>query len=138
MTPLLDDARRRAHKTRNQLHSVLLVGGLGLVTAFSAWLLWSWTGVLVTLVWIAALYVFAPRLPPQMIMRMYRAQRIDPNNGGQIAYIVDVLARRAKLPATPALYVEGKGLTCDAPTGLAYQGLYRGPDAAWDYYAYFK
>jgi heat shock protein HtpX len=105
MTPLLDDARRRAHKTRNQLHSVLLVGGLGVVTAFSAWLLWSWTGVLVTLVWIAALYVFAPRLPPQMIMRMYRAQRIDPQHGGQIAYIVDELARRARLPATPALYV---------------------------------
>jgi len=105
MTPLLDDARRRAHKTRNQLHSVLLVGGLGLLTAFSAWLLWSWTGVLVTLVWIAALYVFAPRLPPQMIMRMYRAQRIDPQHGGQIAYIVDELARRARLPATPALYV---------------------------------
>ena len=105
MTPLLDDARRRAHKTRNQLHSVLLVGGLGLLTSFSAWLLWSWTGVLVTLVWIAALYVFAPRLPPQMIMRMYRAQRIDPQHGGQIAYIVDELARRARLPATPALYV---------------------------------
>ena len=105
MTPLLDDARRREHKTRNQLHSALLVGGLGLVTAFSAWLLWSWTGVLVTLVWIAALYVFAPRLPPEMIMRMYRAQRIDPQHGGQIAYIVDELARRAELPATPALYV---------------------------------
>jgi heat shock protein HtpX len=105
MTPLLDDARRREHKTRNQVHSALLVGGLGLVTAFSAWLLWSWTGVLVTLVWIAALYVFAPRLPPQVIMRMYRAQRIDPQHGGQIAYIVDELARRAQLPTTPALYI---------------------------------
>ena len=105
MMPLLDDARRREHKARNQLHSTLLVGGLGLVTAFSAWLLWSWTGVLVTLAWIGILYVFAPRLPPEMVMRMYRAQRIDPQNGGQIAYIVDVLSRRAQLPATPALYV---------------------------------
>ncbi len=105
MTPLLDDARRRAHKTRNQLHSALLVGGLGLVTAVSAWLLWSWTGVLVALLWIAALYVLAPRLPPQVVMGMYRAQPIDPQHGGQIAYIVDELARRARLPATPALYV---------------------------------
>jgi heat shock protein HtpX len=105
MTPLLDDARRREHKARNELQSALLVGGLGLVTAFSAWLIWSWTGVLVTLLWIAALYVFAPRLPPEMIMRMYRAQRIDPQHGGQIAYIVDELARRAKLPAAPALYI---------------------------------
>ena len=74
MTPLLDEQGRRAHKARNELHSALLVGGLGLVTAFSAWLLWSWTGVLVALVWIGALYAFAPRLPPEMIMRMYRAR----------------------------------------------------------------
>lgn len=105
MTPLLDDARRREHKARNQLHSALLVGGLGLLTAFSAWLIWSWTGVLITLVWIAALYAFAPRLPPEMIMTLYRARRLDPQQGGQIPYIADELARRAKLPATPALYV---------------------------------
>src|SRR5262245_52691981 len=40
MTPLLDENRRQQHKARNQLQSALLVGGLGLVTAFSAWLLW--------------------------------------------------------------------------------------------------
>ena len=34
MTPLLDEESRRAHKARNALHSALLVGGLGLVTAF--------------------------------------------------------------------------------------------------------
>jgi len=39
--PLLDHNRRREHKARNQLQSALLVGGLGLVTAFSAWLLWD-------------------------------------------------------------------------------------------------
>ena len=27
---------------------------------------------------IGALYVFAPRLPPEMIMRMYRARPLDP------------------------------------------------------------
>jgi heat shock protein HtpX len=103
--PLLDDDSRRAHKARNQLHSALLVGGLGLVTVCSAWLLWSWTGVLVALAWIGALYAFAPRLPPEMIMSMYRAKPIDPRNGGQIVYIVEELARRAGLPATPAVYV---------------------------------
>ena len=105
MTPLLDDESRRAHKARNELHSALLVGGLGLVTAFSAWLLWSWTGVLVALVWIGALYAFAPRLPPEMIMSLYRAQAIDPKQGEQILYIVGELAHRAKLPAVPAVYV---------------------------------
>ena len=105
MTPLLDENRRREHKARNQLHSVLLVAGLGLVTAFSAWLLWSWTGVLITLVWLGVLYTFAPRLPPEIVMRMYRARLLDPNHGEQITFIVGELARRAGLPAAPAVYV---------------------------------
>jgi heat shock protein HtpX len=105
MTPLFDETRRREHKRRNELHSALLVGGLGFVVAFSVWLLWGWTGVLGTLIWLAVLWLFAPRLPPQLVMRMYRARPLDPRNGEQIAYIVDELARRAQLPAAPAVYV---------------------------------
>jgi len=105
LTPLLNDDQRRAHQSRNELHSALLVGGLGLVTAFSAWLLWSWTGVLVALASIAVLHVFAPRLPPEIIMRMYRARPINPSQGGQILHVVGELAHRAKLPAVPAVYV---------------------------------
>jgi heat shock protein HtpX len=105
LTPLLDDDRRRVHKARNELHSAVLVGGLGLVTAFSAWLLWSWTGVLVALASIALLHLFAPRLPPEIIMRMYRARPLNPRQGGQILDIVAELARRAQLPVAPAVYV---------------------------------
>src|SRR6478672_4008241 len=105
MTPLLDEESRRAHKARNVLHSALLVGGLGLVTAFCAWLLWSWTGVLVALVWIGALYLFAPRVPPEMIMAMYRARPLDARQGEQIPYVVEELSRRAQLPAVPKVYV---------------------------------
>jgi len=105
VTLLLDDSRRREHKLRNDVHSAVLIGGLGLVTTFSVWLIWSWTGVLVTLVWLAGLYVFAPRLPPEIMMRMYRARPLDQGHGGQIAYVVEELSRRAGLPAAPAVYV---------------------------------
>src|SRR5262249_48588918 len=105
MTPLLDDDQRRAHKARNELHSALLVTGLGFVTAFSAWLLWSWTGALVAFAWIGVLYLWAPRLPPEIIMRMYRARPIDPKQGEQILYVVSKLAQRARLQATPTVYV---------------------------------
>jgi heat shock protein HtpX len=105
MTPLLDEDARRAHKERNILHSALLVGGLGLLTVFCAWLMWSWPGVLVASAFIGLLYVLAPRMPPEMIMRMYRARPIDPRQGEQIAYIVAELARRANLAAAPTVYV---------------------------------
>jgi heat shock protein HtpX len=103
--PGLDEAHRRAHKTRNDLHTAVLVGGLGLLTAFCAWLLWSWTGVVLTIGWLGILYAFAPRLPPAVVMRLYRARPLDPHNGGQIVHIVGELARRAELATMPRLYV---------------------------------
>jgi heat shock protein HtpX len=91
--------------TRNDLHAAILLGGLGLLSAFCAWLLWSWPGVLAALVSVATIAAFAPRLPPGAIMRLYRAKPIDPAHGAQIIQIVDILRRRAGLAATPSLFV---------------------------------
>lgn len=102
---MLNDAQRRAHKARNVLHSLLLVGGLGMLTAVSAYLLWGGTGVLATLVWLGVLYAFAPRVPPAVVMRMYRAVRLDPRRGDAITRMVAQLAERANLPALPAVYI---------------------------------
>ena len=105
MTPFLDPNAQRAHKARNTLHSALMVGGLGLLAGFSAWLMWGAMGVAVTLAVVGVVYAFAPRLPPEMIMRFYRARQLDPRHGGQIVHIVDVLSDRAELPAAPRVYV---------------------------------
>jgi heat shock protein HtpX len=103
--PVLDELHRRAHKSRNELQTAVLVGGLGLLTAFCAWLLWSWTGVVLSIAWIGILYALAPRLPPEVVMRIYRARRLDPQHGDQIVHLVGELARRAQLPTVPRVYV---------------------------------
>jgi len=105
MTPFLDPTTHRAHKVRNTLHSALLVGGLGLLAGFSAWLMWDAMGVAATLVAIGCIYAFAPRLPPGMIMRFYRARQIDARHGGQIVHIVDVLSDRAELKSPPRVHI---------------------------------
>jgi heat shock protein HtpX len=105
VTPFLDPDSQRAHRARNTLHSAALVGGLGLLTAFSAWLIWGPMGVATTLVVIGLIYAFAPRLPPQVIMRMFRARQLDPRHGGQIVHIVDALSDRAELSAPPRVFV---------------------------------
>ena len=105
MSPFLDQNTLRAHKTRNTLHSFVLVGGLGLLTSFSAWLIWGGMGVAVTLVAIGIIYAFAPRVPPELIMQMYRARRLDPASGSRIVHIVDVLSDRAELRTPPRVYV---------------------------------
>jgi heat shock protein HtpX len=105
MTPFLDPNALRAHKARNTLHSVLLVGGLGLVTGLSAWLLWGGMGVAATVAAMGVLYALAPRLPPEVMMRFYRARQIDPRHGGPIMHVVDALSDRAELPAPPRVYL---------------------------------
>jgi heat shock protein HtpX len=104
VTAALHDEHRRAHKAKNDLHSALLVGGLALITAFCAWLLSGWLGVVVTLAAVWLVYVLGPRVPPEFVMRMFRARPLDPRNGAQIAELLDVLSQRAEI-ARPRLYV---------------------------------
>jgi heat shock protein HtpX len=105
MTPFLDPDTRRQHRRRNLLQSALLVAGIGAVVAVATALVWGPSGVLASFVTIAVLAAFAPRLPPELVMRLYRAQLVAPGRGGQLGALVDELARRAELPARPALYV---------------------------------
>jgi heat shock protein HtpX len=105
MTPFLDPKTHRAHRARNTLHSAVLVGGLGLLTGFSAWLIMGGMGVAITLVALGFIYAFAPRLPPELMMRFYRARRLDPRHGSRILHIVDVLSDRAELPAAPRVHI---------------------------------
>jgi heat shock protein HtpX len=102
---MLDRRQRLAHKARNALQSLVLVGGIGLLTGFCAWLLWGTGGLVLTAIVIALLYVFAPRVPPEVVMRMYRASKLDPRSGAQIIGIVTELSRRAGLPAVPDVYI---------------------------------
>lgn len=105
MTPLLDEQTRREHKHRNRLHSVLLLGGLGAVLGLSAVLIWGWPGLIWAALAVAVLLLFAPRVPPEAVMRMYRAREVDPRFAGQIGRVLSVLTERAKLPTQPRLYV---------------------------------
>jgi len=103
--PFLDPDRRRRHKRRNVLQSILLVGGIGLVLLVSAAMIWSWWGALCALLVIIGLAAFSPRMPPETIMRLYRARPVDSRHGSQLTRIVEVLADRAELPTHPRLYV---------------------------------
>jgi heat shock protein HtpX len=108
MTPFLDSKALRAHRLRNTLHSLLLVGGLGLVTGFCAWLIWGAMGVAATLVAVGLIYAFAPRMSPGLLMRLYRGRLVEKGQSGlydQVLRVVDALADRAELVEPPRIYV---------------------------------
>jgi heat shock protein HtpX len=90
---------------RNLMHSVVLVGGIGIITALCAYTLWGRGGVMWTFIFILFLLLLSPRITPEIVIRMYGAQRVGAAFGGQLLRTVEELARRAGLPAVPKLYV---------------------------------
>ncbi len=105
MSPFLDDNALRRHKLQNTLHTVLLLAGMGGLLALSSWFVMGPQGAGWAAVMLGLLLVLVPRVPPEVLMRAYRARRVRPGTGGQLDAIVAELSTRAHLPATPALYV---------------------------------
>ena len=105
MSPLLDAAALTAHKSQNALHSAILFSGIALMLGFSGWLVLGMFGV----AWAAVLtgmgLLLMPKVPPELLMRLYRARLVPSQPGDQLSDIVDALAARAGLPSRPALYV---------------------------------
>jgi heat shock protein HtpX len=92
------------HQRRNLRQSVVLLVGIGSILVLATALVWGAFGALLTAAVLAGVFVLAPRVPPHAVMRLYRATRV-PQDDGQLASLVDVLAYRAGLTNRPELYV---------------------------------
>lgn len=109
MHSLLDVETQRAHRTQNALHSLLLLSGLGAIVIVCSLLLFGWAGLGWAAIMIGLMIVLLPRIPPEAIMRAYRARPLDPRQGDPLAELLVVLAERAALQAVPKLYVIPSG-----------------------------
>jgi heat shock protein HtpX len=105
LSPFLDSAALNAHKQQNSVQTLLLFTGLGLLLGFSAMLLFGLPGLAWAAVLLGVMLILMPTIPPELIMRMYRARLVVPRPGDQLSEIVGVLSERAALPARPSLYV---------------------------------
>ncbi|CAN0471899.1 unnamed protein product, partial [Phaeothamnion confervicola] len=105
VSSFLDHGALMAHKRQNMLQTGLLFAGLAVLVAVSGFLLLGWIGVAWASVMVGLTLLVMPKLPPEMLMRMYRARRVEPQPGDQLSEIVDILTVRAELPARPTLYV---------------------------------
>ena len=114
---------RVATNTRNILQSLILIGGIGLIMALCAYVLWGRSGVVWGFVLTAGLLVVSPRIAPEIIMRMYGARRVGPAEGGAALRIVEELAKRAELPAPPHVYVIPSSIINAFATGVKSDSL---------------
>lgn len=117
MTSVLDDATRQEHSARNFKHALFIVGGMGLLVGVAASLLWGWSGALIALATIGILYSLVPQLPPEALMRLYRARRVTEQNSVQLHQIMSALSARAELPRQPDLYIIPSALLNAFATG---------------------
>ena len=101
----LDEDQRRRARRRNVAQSLLLTGGIGAITALSAYILFGREGILWALILIGVFALIGPSVAPDAIMRMFNARPIDPSRAGDIIQIVRILSDRAGLSAAPRLYL---------------------------------
>ena len=102
----IDKSLQRDQRLRNLTQSMLLVGGMGSLMALCAWLIWSWIGVFWVLTALSFMLFLGQRvLPPEFVMRLYRAQPLDPRHGKQLYSIVKELSSRADLKKVPRIYI---------------------------------
>jgi len=102
---VVNDSARVAAPSRNLTHSFVLIAGIGLITALSAYVLWGRAGVAWTFALSFVLLLISPRITPEVIIRMYGAQRVDQRFGAPLLRGVEELARRAGLPSVPKIFI---------------------------------
>jgi heat shock protein HtpX len=103
-TANLNPEARRSHDVRNFLHTVIIVGGSALLVAAIAWTVFGPQG----LVWAAfatAIGIWTlGRASPKMVLGLYKARPLTPDELPEVHRIVRELAARAELPTVPHLY----------------------------------
>jgi heat shock protein HtpX len=94
----------RSHSLRNTLHTWIMILGMATLLAVIAWTVLGVTG----LVWAAILGAFGlwmmGRASPKMVLKLYNARPVPPNELPELHQLLRELAGRADLPAVPQLY----------------------------------
>jgi heat shock protein HtpX len=101
---VLDPATRQQQRLRNLAQAALLLGGMVVVLAGLAWLIFGTVGLLWALGLGALVLVLRPRISPQWLLSMYGAHPLPPAAAPQLYRYLAALAGRAGLPAVPGLY----------------------------------
>lgn len=92
------------HALLNRLQSLLLLAVMAGFMALLGWMLWGGDGVVMLLFTTLVLVIVNPVTTPQLIMRLYGARRLSPDEAPGLYRMIDNLAQRAGLGHLPRLY----------------------------------
>ena len=95
--------KQKQHSFLNLLHTWLLVGGSLLLLAICAYAFLGTTGVLYAAIFGGISLFMASRISPQVVLKMYKAQKISPAQFPIGHQILDQLVERSGLEHRPEL-----------------------------------
>jgi heat shock protein HtpX len=100
----MNEERLLAHKLRNNLQTVALVGSLGALCVYLAWFiggpLFAWGAAIGVLL----LYLANPAVSPRLVMALYRGRPVAWEEAPRLYAILRELGRRAGLERLPVIY----------------------------------
>jgi heat shock protein HtpX len=100
----LDATRQRRHKLRNLIQSAVLLGGMVGLLALCGWALFGADGILGMALGGALGLLFSPQISPRLVLRLYRARELTPQQLPDVFAVLDRLTERAGLGRRPKLY----------------------------------
>jgi heat shock protein HtpX len=117
----VDPATWRHHAWLNRLQSLLLFAFMGGFLALLGWLLWGGEGVLILLTAGVIFVVLNPTISPALIMRLYGARALTPEQAPTLHAVLSELAYRAGLEVVPRLYYVPSRIISAFTVGRAQQ-----------------
>lgn len=101
---LPDERRRRRHKARNALQSVLLIGGMAILSGACGWILAGPEGIAWGVFLCGVGLAFGPNVSPRLVLRMYGAVPLPRHEIPELHELLEELARGAGLARVPELH----------------------------------
>lgn len=93
-----------SHRVQNDLHTILLIGGMAILLGLIGYLLFGKIGLIILVLGGIILVSSAPRVTPKLVLRMYKAKPVAVEEDTQLFAIVEELAKRAGLSKVPQLF----------------------------------
>ena len=98
----------KKHKRKNQLHTIALFAGMLGLVALLGYMLVGQLGLFVSITLGVLMIIMAPKISPQIVLRLYRARPIDAYDAPNLYQLMKELAQNAGLSKIPQLhYIPG-------------------------------
>lgn len=94
----------RPRQLRNWLHSIALIGGMGVLLIAIGWLIGGAAGLLSGGLLLVFFVIVSPHASPALILKMYRARRLYVKEAPGLIAVIHALAQAAHLPRQPNIY----------------------------------